>query len=203
MKWRSHGANTMQDMSASLSTFVDTCNVVFGAIFLIEIIVRVRRGTCCVVLRDSSSRAMVLQMVGLGWRQFFSSSRWNSFDLAIVVINVVAQVRVLFVRLPTRIAQGPTAGVHCGCQVVEWSVQADVVDVNILRVFRAVRIVRIVKTSPRLRSLFKTLILSLPSLGNVGTLLLLLLFVYVQRPPTCIERMYACIHADRACLWCV
>ena len=111
MKWRSHGANTTQDMSSSLSTFVDTCNVVFGAIFLIEIIVRVRRGTCCVVLRDSSSRSMVLQMVGLGWRQFFSSSRWNSFDLAIVVINVVAQVRVLFVCQPASLKGQPLVSI--------------------------------------------------------------------------------------------
>ena len=50
-------------------------------------------------------------------------------------------------------------------------------DVSILRVCRAIRIVRIVKTSARLRSLFKTLVLSLPSLANVGTLLMLLLFM--------------------------
>ena len=61
--------------------------------------------------------------------------------------------------------------------MTEWIAGETFMDVSILRVCRAIRIVRIVKTSARLRSLFKTLVLSLPSLANVGTLLMLLLFM--------------------------
>ena len=43
---------------------------------------------------------------------------------------------------------------------------------------RIARILRIVKSAARLRKLFYTLYLSLPSLANVGSLLFLLLFVY-------------------------
>ena len=52
------------------------------------------------------------------------------------------------------------------------------INATILRVLRIARLFRIVKTSKGLRRLFYTMITSLPSLVDVGALLLLLLFVY-------------------------
>ena len=49
---------------------------------------------------------------------------------------------------------------------------------NFLRVFRLARVFRLVKRLKGLRVLFGTLITSLPTLGNIGALLLLLCFVY-------------------------
>ena len=118
-------------MSAGMEEFVETSNVAFGVLFLVEIVVR---------------------LVGLGVHQFFRGSFWNPFDLAIVTINFTILL-------------------------IEVTLGSSLVDVNLLRVCRVVRIVRLVKTSARLRSLFKTLVLSLPSLANVGTLLLLLLLL--------------------------
>ncbi|XRB04885.1 voltage-dependent calcium channel L type [Pycnococcus provasolii] len=49
---------------------------------------------------------------------------------------------------------------------------------NFLRVFRLARVFRLVKRLKGLRVLFGTLVTSLPTLGNIGALLLLLCFVY-------------------------
>jgi Ca2+-binding EF-hand superfamily protein len=75
-------------------------------------------------------------------------SAWNSFDFFIVVGSLVGEA---------------TGGK---------------VNPAILRVFRIARVIRLVRVSRGLRKLFATLILSLTSLINVGSLLLLVYFVY-------------------------
>ena len=52
------------------------------------------------------------------------------------------------------------------------------VDFTLLRVVRVVRIFRLVKVSRHLRAIFSTLLISLPSLGNVGALLFMVFFMY-------------------------
>jgi hypothetical protein len=49
---------------------------------------------------------------------------------------------------------------------------------TLLRIFRVARIFRLVKFSRRLLELFKTLVYSIPSLANVGAILLLLFFMF-------------------------
>jgi len=110
---------------------LDGCNVAFGGVFILEVIVKV---------------------VGLGAAQYWSSG-WNRFDFSVVAINVATFVLSV-------------AGADLG------------VDFTLLRVVRVVRLFRLVKTSRRLRTIFSTLYLSLPSLANVGALLLLLFFMY-------------------------
>ena len=51
-------------------------------------------------------------------------------------------------------------------------------DFTLLRAIRVIRIFRLVKVSPHLKAIFTTLMLSLPSLANVGALLLMLFFMY-------------------------
>lgn len=88
---------------------------------------------------------------GLGWQQYYASG-WNRFDLVVVLLSVLEQV----VRL--------TLG--------------SAVDVSALRALRAVRVLRLVSGSKGLRALAQTFLLSLPSLANVGALLLLVYFVF-------------------------
>jgi hypothetical protein len=49
---------------------------------------------------------------------------------------------------------------------------------TLFRIFRVARVFRLVKTSPGVLNLFKTLVYSLPSLKNVGTILVLLMFIF-------------------------
>merc|ERR1719453_2195442 len=73
---------------------------------------------------------------------------WNKLDGTIVLISVFSMALSL----------GSSAG--------------------LLRTLRVLRLVRLIKGVPGLRSLATTLYLSLPSLGNVGIMLLLTLYVY-------------------------
>ena len=74
---------------------------------------------------------------------------WNKFDFIIVVLSIFA-----------------------------FSGSSYEFNASLLRVFRIARLFRMIKVSKGLSQLFKTLVSSIPSLVNVGTLLLLLLFIY-------------------------
>jgi len=94
----------------------------------------------------------LLKLFALRLRLYFRDW-WNVFDLAIVVGSVTAVLIEM---------------IHGG----------EMPNASSLRVFRIARIVRLVKSTKSLRRLLETLILSVPSLVNVGAMLLLLFFVY-------------------------
>eukprot|EP00050_Salpingoeca_kvevrii_P002109 m.186932 g.186932 ORF g.186932 m.186932 type:complete len:1593 (-) comp10537_c4_seq1:430-5208(-) len=97
---------------------------------------------------------MIIKMIGLRWRYF--TSNWNRFDFAIVIVSVIGLIMdIVAASLPVN----PTA-------------------LRILRIFRVIRVLRIAKSAKQIRTLFLTLLLSLPALLNVGTLLLLIVFIY-------------------------
>jgi len=73
---------------------------------------------------------------------------WNWFDFVLVVLGYVGLVGGL----------GPLA--------------------SLLRIFRIVRIFRLVRTSQGLLNLFRTLIYSIPSIWNVGAILILLMLIF-------------------------
>lgn len=73
---------------------------------------------------------------------------WNRFDFFLVVVSFVGFIGDL----------GKVA--------------------NLLRIFRVARIFRLVKFSRRLLELFKTLVYSIPSLVNVGAILMLIFFMF-------------------------
>ena len=90
-------------------------------------------------------------------RQYLED-RWNRFD-ALLVLGSAADVAMQLAQADVAAAGTPQL-------------------LRVVRVVRIARILRIVKSAARLRKLFYTLYLSLPSLANVGSLLFLLLFVY-------------------------
>lgn len=94
----------------------------------------------------------ILKNIGLGPSQYIASN-WNKFDLTVVLLTIMDWVLS---------ATGETVSI----------------DFTTLRIVRVARIFRLVKTSKRLRTIFTTLMLSLPALGNVGTLLMMLFFMY-------------------------
>lgn len=90
----------------------------------------------------------VLKIIGLGFRYYFADN-WNRFDFIVLILSILSLNEVILAFNAT-----------------------------IIRSLRIVRLFRIIKVSKGLRRLFHTLMTSLPSLVNVGALLLLLFFVY-------------------------
>ena len=90
----------------------------------------------------------VAKLTALFPRYYFAEA-WNTFDFIIVVLSIIFL-----------------------------SDEVTFINATVLRVLRIARLFRIVKVSKGLRRLFYTMITSLPSLVDVGTLLLLLFFVY-------------------------
>jgi len=94
----------------------------------------------------------VLKFAAFGVRGYFMES-WNIFDLAIVCISM--------------------AGV-----VVSYVSSAKTSFLSVLRVLRVARVFRLIPKAKALRSLFSTLIISIPAFANVTSVLLLFYFVY-------------------------
>lgn len=84
--------------------------------------------------------------------RYYFADNWNTFDCIIVFLSVLGIILI--------------------------SQDVEFINPTVLRVLRVGRLVRIVKTSKGLRRLFYTMITSLPSLIDVGALLLLVFFVY-------------------------
>ena len=123
---------------------------------------------------------MVVKHVGLGVQQYWSSW-WNCFDGLLVITNVTT----VFIR--------------------ELAGETLALDVTLFRVIRVFRIFRLVKTVPQLRLIFTTLMLSLPSMANVGTLLVLLFFmcvrvvVFAGARGLCVLILTVCLRAVAVC----
>ncbi len=83
------------------------------------------------------------------WRSW-----WNIFDLFIVVGSLVSLLLEAF------------TSVHLGAGI------------TVLRTFRVGRMLRLVKRARSLNRLFETLLHTLPALGNIGSILFLLFFIY-------------------------
>lgn len=49
---------------------------------------------------------------------------------------------------------------------------------NLLRIFRIARVFRLIPKAKGLRTMFQTLLVSLPALGNVGSVLFLFFFIF-------------------------
>ena len=100
---------------------------------------------------------MILKMLGLGFAQYFRK-HWNKFDFFIVMSS---SADVLFTRF-LGIGGGGAGGI----------------DIKTFRVGRIARMVKLIKHNQGLANIFGALILSIPSLGNVGSILFLNLYVY-------------------------
>lgn len=95
----------------------------------------------------------IIKITGLGKTYFYDG--WNIFDFVIVI---AANVGIVF-------KYGGVAKEVAGISTV-------------IRTFRVGRIFRIARQLAGIRRLFNTLLLSLPALGNIGGVILLLYFIY-------------------------
>jgi len=94
----------------------------------------------------------IFKLLGLGW-QYWKDS-WNIFDFTIVIGTLLG----ITLRYGANIDVGSIA--------------------TVARAVRVGRIFRLIRSAPTLRKLFQTLIVTLPSLVNIGLLLGLLFFIY-------------------------
>merc|ERR1719193_1799998 len=90
----------------------------------------------------------MVKVVGLGWKQYIGNS-WNKFDFFIVIVGIIS--------------------------LFELSGDASF---NVLRLFRIGRVLRLINKAKTLRTHFLTLMYSIPSLWNIGLLILVIFFVY-------------------------
>jgi voltage-dependent calcium channel L type alpha-1D len=94
----------------------------------------------------------VIKLSALKWKYF--DDTWNKFDFAIVLGT---NVGLIFLWV---------AGSNIGMTV------------TILRTFRIARLLRLMNGTESISQLFNTLLLTLPGLGNIALLLMLLFFIY-------------------------
>ncbi|KAL4505974.1 hypothetical protein ABPG72_013735 [Tetrahymena utriculariae] len=109
--------------------------------------------TSCFILE------IIMKFIAFGIKGFFAND-WNKFDLFVVfssiidiILNYSGVLSASFLRI------GPQL-------------------IRIIRVFRVSRLLKLVKNMKGLQKLIETLMFSLPSLINVGALLLLVFFIY-------------------------
>ncbi len=94
----------------------------------------------------------VLKIIAYGRRYFLDG--WNVFDFTIVVGTIAGIVMTL------------TSKVGLGAST------------SVIRSFRIGRVFKLVKRFKSLKIIFNTFIMTLPALANVGSLLLLFLYIY-------------------------
>lgn len=94
----------------------------------------------------------VLKLFAFFPKQYFSDA-WNVFDFSVVCLSIVGFI--ITVATTTKASY-----------------------LSLLRVFRVARIFRLIPKAKGLRTLFQTLVLSLPALVNVGSVLFLFFFIF-------------------------
>lgn len=95
---------------------------------------------------------MALKWFAMGRTAYFSNG-WNRFDSAIVSLTLLSML-------------------------LDWCSVELPFDPTLLRVGRIARVFRIVKSSESLKAITQTIFLSLPSMANVGMVLMLMFFIF-------------------------
>jgi len=95
----------------------------------------------------------VFKLIALFPRQYFRDN-WNNFDFVVVVLSLFSMA-ISFA----------SSGLN-------------IPGLNMLRIFRVARIFRLIPKAKGLRTLFHTLMVSLPALANVGSVLFLFFFIF-------------------------
>ena len=91
-------------------------------------------------------------MIGLGSLYFRDS--WNIFDFVIIWISVAINIFSVYYKI--NIAGATT----------------------IVMTFRVVRLIKLMKSARSLKLILNTFLITLPAVANVGSLLLLILYLY-------------------------
>ena len=95
----------------------------------------------------------IIKLIGLGPKIYFKEG-WNIFDFIIASGSLISIILSIVSNMDLKGA------------------------VTIIRTFRILRVVRLIKRAKSLNLIFNTFIITLPALGNIGGLLLLLLYLY-------------------------
>jgi hypothetical protein len=90
----------------------------------------------------------------IAYRCKYFQDGWNNFDFVIVIGTFIG----ILLSQTTSVSVGPQT--------------------TLIRSFRIGRIFRLVKKAKSLRMIFNTFVITIPSLANVGGLLILLLYLY-------------------------
>lgn len=96
----------------------------------------------------------IIKMIAMGPKVYFLEG-WNIFDFTIIFGSMLS----LFIPSNTLSIRGA---------------------ITIMRSFRILRLLRLIKLGKNLRLIFNTFVISLPSLANIGGLLLLFIFMYAN-----------------------
>ncbi len=107
--------------------------------------------TCNLVLSIIFTIEMILKLCALG-KQYFDDG-WNRFDFTVVCGSNIFAFVAFFIAT------------------------TDIIS-SFVRFLRVCRLFRLINRLKKLRMLFNTLIVSIPSIVNIGTLLVLLFFIY-------------------------
>ena len=116
---------------------------------------------------------LMLKLVGLGPGKYWAD-RWNRLDVVIVVGSMLSAPISLYSLYVLITGQSIS---RIGNFPLELLVNAGPV-VTIVRIFRVGRIFKLVKNARGLRTLFNTMVISLTSFINIGSLLFLFFFIY-------------------------
>jgi len=94
----------------------------------------------------------ILKLIAFKWRYF--RANWNTFDLLIVIGAYIG----ILISLYSKVAVGPAA--------------------TTIRAFRIARIVKLFRKNRKLAVVFKTFMVTLPAMLNVGGLMMLFVYIY-------------------------
>ena len=155
------------DQPTAVSDMRTTCNYIFTALFFIE---------------------MVLKMIGLGIYQYFADG-WNDFDFSCVVVSIVdlalsmssqgegifntSILRVIRVARVTRLLRWVLL-----CSARRFPSSVSLTTMYAIDSWTAMTPNRLVRSLSGIRMLMSTLVASIPALGNIGLLLMLIFFIY-------------------------
>ena len=96
---------------------------------------------------------MILKLIGYG-RSYFMDG-WNLFDFFIIISSYVSLILDLLIE-----------GLNIGSSA------------SVIRTFRISRILRLINKAKGLRTMFNTIIITIPALANIGGLLAIIIFIY-------------------------
>ena len=95
----------------------------------------------------------IIKLFAMGLRDYFRVG-WNVFDFVVVLATLAGYI----VKAVTGVSLGSFA--------------------TVIRGFRIARLFRLIRGAPKLRELVNTIILTLPALGNISGVLMMLFFIY-------------------------
>ena len=96
----------------------------------------------------------ILKLTCMGFNYFHDS--WNVFDFSLILVSLTSMT-LNMMKIDSSVGN----------------------KASLLRIFRLGRLLRLIHRAKNLRTIFDTFLITLPSLTNIGLLLLLVIFIYM------------------------